>query len=1010
MYDDEESSSGSDSDTAFKEDLEALRRACSVTGIDASVDDLPKSSTADFNDTQESEDEDLELLRSIQQRFSLPTNIDDIGTKYQPLNTILPSDDNDDYDNDFETLCAIRRRFSQYNDSMNTSVESSLQRSEQVGASNNIDLGKESSPNFLSKRNNNGQGFAVDGRASDQNLNFSSNITPDIHYANLSEGHEPGFELVATTGGGFPRSAQAFVEAIKKNRTCQKFIRNKVIQIEARMEENRKLRERVKILKDFQVACRKRTGRALSQKKDARIQLISIPKQRANTSKSKDKHLHPISHGPAENSQVANYRDAMSKYPFSLSRESWSKEETENLVKGIKQQFQEMLMQNLFSAEGTDSSYLDSMISKIRDHKITSEEIRSFLPKVNWEHLASMYVKGRSGLECQSRWMNCEDPLINHQSWTTQEDKKLLYIIQKQGFSNWINVAKELKTNRTPFQCLSRFQRSLNASIIKNEWTPSDDKELRLAVAEYGETNWQLVASTLEGRTGTQCSNRWKKSLNPLREKVGKWDPDEDKRLKIAVRLFGAKNWNKIAKFVPGRTQVQCRERWVNCLNPSLNMNEWTEEEDLKLKQAIEDHGYCWSRIAACIPPRTDSQCLRRWKVLLPHEVPIQQRVRKMKKAALVSNFVDREKERPDLTVKDFITHPLIESPITSEGHMNSKKRKRRVRPEQCEDDSSFGSRRAKKVTHSEDLYKLIDEDGDDNDDHVVITTNGDRQTALDEENSVIRKASTGKDRSVVKRRSRKARKVTWNEKVHEVRDKDDIEDDACHVEFTTNGERLTAFDGKNATVRKKASVKERNVFKIRSRRARHVTYTEKALKLMDEDDIESNDGHPEITENGEGCRLFDGDNSEIEKKATGKRIRKRRSKAEGEEVNVIVEANPISKKMSMRPCGMAFYDVAEPNIQVGELSVSNEDEAILTSKRSIVDPTDNPCSSADIIVITGEDETHKICNVQPKYPNRNHTETDHVKNEEEDYGYQQTLASFLSNVKKKRRLKCNKE
>jgi hypothetical protein len=54
---------------------------------------------------------------------------------------------------------------------------------------------------------------------------------------------------------------------------------------------------------------------------------------------------------------------------------------------------------------------------------------------------------------------------------------------------------------------------------------------------------------------------RWKKSLHPTRERVGKWVADEDKRLKVAVMLFGPKNWNKIAQFVPGRTQVQCRER-----------------------------------------------------------------------------------------------------------------------------------------------------------------------------------------------------------------------------------------------------------------------------------------------------------------------------------------------------------------------------------------------------------------------------------------------------------------
>ncbi|KAI3515764.1 hypothetical protein L1887_14668 [Cichorium endivia] len=477
------------------------------------------------------------------------------------------------------------------------------------------------------------------------------------------------------------------------------------------MEENKKLRERVKILKDFQVACRKKTGRALSQKKDPRIQLITVPKLRINAAKDTD--MHAINQGPVDNPHVADYRDAMSKYPFALTKEPWSNEEKENLLKGIKQQFQEMLMQNLFSTEDTNYN-LDSMLVKIRDHEISHEEIRSFLPKVNWEQLASMYVTNRTGPECQSRWMNVEDPLINHDTWSLSEDKKLLYTVQNRGLSNWIEIAESLGTNRTPFQCLSRFQRSLNASIIKNEWTPVEDEELRNAVAEYGDTNWQLVASTLEGRTGTQCSNRWNKSLNPMRKRVGKWAPDEDKRLKIAVKLFGGKNWNKIARFVPGRTQVQCRERWVNCLDPALNMNEWTPQEDLQLKYAISEHGYCWSKVAACVPPRTDNQCRRRWSVLLPHEVPVLQRARKMKKAAFISNFVDREEERPALTVNDFIAPLLIESaPEKPKEHQRSE-------PDHCEPESSSGavvrirSRRARKVTHTEKTLKLIDEDEDD--------------------------------------------------------------------------------------------------------------------------------------------------------------------------------------------------------------------------------------------------------------------------------------------------------
>ncbi|CAH1423782.1 unnamed protein product [Lactuca virosa] len=58
----EDESSDSDSDTGFDEYMESLRKACSVTGVDDSVDDPPKASTAcrDFGDTYASEDEDIE--------------------------------------------------------------------------------------------------------------------------------------------------------------------------------------------------------------------------------------------------------------------------------------------------------------------------------------------------------------------------------------------------------------------------------------------------------------------------------------------------------------------------------------------------------------------------------------------------------------------------------------------------------------------------------------------------------------------------------------------------------------------------------------------------------------------------------------------------------------------------------------------------------------------------------------------------------------------------------------
>jgi len=64
--------------------------------------------------------------------------------------------------------------------------------------------------------------------------------------------------------------------------------------------------------------------------------------------------------------------------------------------------------------------------------------------------------------------------------------------------------------------------------------------------------NYIILSFEGGGKLFTLIGERWGDGLLPV---------EEDKRLKVAVMLFGAKNWNKIAQFAPGRTQVQCRER-----------------------------------------------------------------------------------------------------------------------------------------------------------------------------------------------------------------------------------------------------------------------------------------------------------------------------------------------------------------------------------------------------------------------------------------------------------------
>ncbi|XP_042375358.1 uncharacterized protein LOC121969347 isoform X2 [Zingiber officinale] len=635
----ESSSSDSDRDEGFEADMEALRRACLRNGANAAdAADVGSDSDA-YSDPESSGSDDIGLLCRLKERFSSPLPSTHLPPFIKPLNILLPDGlggGDDDNDDDLETLRAIQRRFAQYkSDSLEGKPEKCLEEVESI--STDVISGPET-PNrsmefFKEHGHNDTQLKPVNYEACNSNVR---SFGPSM----------------------FPQSVQNFVVALKRNRLYQKFIRRKLIEIEANIEKNKELKKRVKCLMDFQTTCKRKVTMTTCQKKDPRVVLISAKKTMPDkSSKAMLKKVPALCFGPDENSHVSTYRMVLERFPVSLNKRPWSKIEKDNLAKGIKQQYQEMLLLNSMNMESDKECTSDSnlMSAVTLSHlEFTPEMCRSFIPMVNWDRLASMYILGRSGAECEARWLNCEDSMINHEPWTAEEDKKLLFILQERGIYNWIEISITLGTHRTPFQCLVRYQRSLNPHILNKDWTEEEDAQLRAAVENYGENNWQIVASCLEGRLGNQCSNRWSRTVNPARKKVGRWSVDEDKLLKVAVKLFGAKNWVKIAQFIPGRTQIQCRERWLNCLDPSLNLQPWTAEEDIKLLDAVAIHGNCWSKIATCIPPRTDNQCRRRWKILCPEELLMLQSATQIKKSALISNFVSRERERPAIGTKDF--------------------------------------------------------------------------------------------------------------------------------------------------------------------------------------------------------------------------------------------------------------------------------------------------------------------------------------------------------------------
>jgi len=110
-----------------------------------------------------------------------------------------------------------------------------------------------------------------------------------------------------------------------------------------------------------------------------------------------------------------------------------------------------------------------------------------------------------------------------------------------------------------------------------------------------------------------------------------KWTVDQDQMLRDAItKVGGAKHWKLVASMVPGRSGVQCRQRWER-LKPGRVRGKWSPEEDLALMSAISSVELlqvnqrrrtksglvepCWSQVAAHLPARTAKQCRYRWLV-----------------------------------------------------------------------------------------------------------------------------------------------------------------------------------------------------------------------------------------------------------------------------------------------------------------------------------------------------------------------------------------------------------
>eukprot|EP01004_Peranema_trichophorum_P005824 NODE_466_length_2720_cov_40.181363_g399_i0.p1 GENE.NODE_466_length_2720_cov_40.181363_g399_i0~~NODE_466_length_2720_cov_40.181363_g399_i0.p1 ORF type:complete len:830 (+),score=156.73 NODE_466_length_2720_cov_40.181363_g399_i0:79-2568(+) len=184
--------------------------------------------------------------------------------------------------------------------------------------------------------------------------------------------------------------------------------------------------------------------------------------------------------------------------------------------------------------------------------------------------------------------------------------------------SDWENVCKLVK-GRTAWECRLCWFNNASPIVSHNKWTRDEEKNLLKIAQQNNCYNWSKIACELgTHRTAISCMMKYMRSC--ARTLDFEWTEKEDIALKEAVSKYGESNWQCISQIVnPGRrTGPQCLHRWKNSpLNPNVSKERWTAEEDCRLYLAQHAYDQRWIRVSNTMPHRTDSQCRERWTNIL---------------------------------------------------------------------------------------------------------------------------------------------------------------------------------------------------------------------------------------------------------------------------------------------------------------------------------------------------------------------------------------------------------
>jgi hypothetical protein len=150
-----------------------------------------------------------------------------------------------------------------------------------------------------------------------------------------------------------------------------------------------------------------------------------------------------------------------------------------------------------------------------------SEDVRATNPKIRKSQKASLIENTKNlFISLIIMRLTCRRTPSIKAKFEPWEDARLLEVVRTQDSTNWHEIAAYFP-GRNARQCRERWSNYVNPTLLKGEWTETEDQILLQTYCEIG-PKWFVIASFLPGRAKNSVKNRYFTLQRQMNVKIGR--------------------------------------------------------------------------------------------------------------------------------------------------------------------------------------------------------------------------------------------------------------------------------------------------------------------------------------------------------------------------------------------------------------------------------------------------------------------------------------------------------